>query len=183
MEVAETVKETAGNGNGRWRNNVWWWLNVEWKCLWDVSDMRGKTVSLDWIIYYDSIQGFYTTLWVPYESVLFAYFQREWKDRHTKIRQRGIKGIEDKGNEGNRYMLGTFAGPGLLSWADPLCVTSIMLIWSRPCRSVCWSLFSLHGSQLGLFFFGLPPCPSAFPTQSISIQIFVTDYRNSAGRC
>jgi hypothetical protein len=46
-----------------------------------------------------------------------------------KIRQRGIKGIEDKGNEGNRYTLGTRAGTGLLSRADPSCVTSFMLVF------------------------------------------------------
>jgi hypothetical protein len=43
----------------------------------ECSDMRGKLyLSLD-SFYYDSLQGFYTTLLVPYESVLFAYLQRE----------------------------------------------------------------------------------------------------------
>jgi hypothetical protein len=154
------------------------------------SDMKGKLYLWIDVFYYDSIQGFYTMLWVPYESVLFVYLQREWKDGHMKIRQRGIKGIEDKGNEGNRYMLGTHAGPGLLSRVDLSCVTSFMLvfsswmlIWSWPCRSVRWSLFSLCGSRLSLFFFGLPPCPSAFPTRSVSIQIFVTDCGNGASGC
>jgi hypothetical protein len=40
-----------------------------------------------------------------------------------KIRKRGIRGSEDKGNEGNGYMLGTCTGPSLLSWADPSFVT------------------------------------------------------------
>jgi hypothetical protein len=128
-EAAETVKETAGNGNGWWRNNVWWWLNVERKCLRDVSDMRGKTVSLWILFYYDSIQGFYTTLWVPYESVLCAYLQREWKDGHMKIKKRGIRGSKNKGNEENGYSQSTRAGPSLLSWADPSRITFFMLVF------------------------------------------------------
>jgi hypothetical protein len=55
--------------------------------------------------------------------------QRERKDGHTKIRKRGIRGSEDKGNEGNGYTLGTCAGPSLLSQADPLCVMSFMLVF------------------------------------------------------
>jgi hypothetical protein len=47
-----------------------------------------------------------------------------------KIRQRGIKGSNDKGNEGNGYTLGTRAGPSLLSQADPSCIMSFMLIFS-----------------------------------------------------
>jgi hypothetical protein len=46
-----------------------------------------------------------------------------------KMRKRGIRGSEDKGNEGNRYTLGTHAGPSLLSWADLLCIMSFMLVF------------------------------------------------------
>jgi hypothetical protein len=70
-----------------------------------------------------------------------------------KIRKRGIRGSEDKGNEGNGYTLGTHAGPSLLSQADPLCITffilvffSWTLIWSRSCHSARLSLFILRGS-------------------------------------
>jgi hypothetical protein len=45
-----------------------------------------------------------------------------------KMRKRGIRGSEDKGNEGNGYTLGTRAGPSLLSQADPSCITSFMLV-------------------------------------------------------
>jgi hypothetical protein len=45
------------------------------------------------------------------------------------IRQSRIKGIEDKGNEGNRYTLGTRTGPGLLSQVDLSCITSFMLVF------------------------------------------------------
>jgi hypothetical protein len=167
------VRKVAGSKNGQWGNGVWGGLHCSGSICGMFLIWGGKLYL--WIDdYYDSIQGFYTTLWVPYESVLFVYLQREWNDVHTKIRQRGIKGIEDKGNEGNRYTLGTRTGLGLLSRADPsmsfmLVFFSWMPIWSRPCHSVHWSLFSLCGSQLGLFFFGLPPCPSAFHTRSVSI--------------
>jgi hypothetical protein len=151
----------------------------------NVSDMRGNCL---WIsLYYDSIQSFYTMLWVPYKSVLFAYLQREWEDRHMKIKKRGIRGSKNKGNEENGYPLGTHAGPSLLSRVDPLCVMSFMLvffswmpIWSRSCCSARLSLFSLHRSRLGLFFFELPPFPPASPTRSVSIQILITDCGNSA---
>jgi hypothetical protein len=46
-----------------------------------------------------------------------------------KIRKRGIRGIENKGNEENGYPLGTHAGPSLLSQADPLCLTSCILVF------------------------------------------------------
>jgi hypothetical protein len=51
-----------------------------------------------------------------------------------KIRKRGIRGSENKGNEGNEYPLGTHAGPSLLGRADPLCLTSFMLVFSPGCR-------------------------------------------------
>jgi hypothetical protein len=47
------------------------------KRLRNVSDMRENCLSGFLSFYYDSIQGFYTMLLVPYESVLFAYLQRE----------------------------------------------------------------------------------------------------------
>jgi hypothetical protein len=63
-----------------------------------------------------------------------------------------------------------------------LCVfTKGMKRWAY-CRSVRLSLFSLRGSQLGLFFFKLPPFPPASPTRSVSIQVFVTDCGNGASR-
>jgi hypothetical protein len=46
-----------------------------------------------------------------------------------KIKKRGIRGSKNKGNEENRHPLGTRAGPSLLSQADPLCVTSFMLVF------------------------------------------------------
>jgi hypothetical protein len=46
-----------------------------------------------------------------------------------KIKKRGIRGSKNKGNEGNRYPLGTRTGPSLLSRADPSCVTSFMLVF------------------------------------------------------
>jgi hypothetical protein len=47
-----------------------------------------------------------------------------------KIKKRGIRGSKNKGNEENGYPLGTHAGLSLLSRADPLCVTSFMLVFS-----------------------------------------------------
>jgi hypothetical protein len=46
-----------------------------------------------------------------------------------KIRKRGIRGSEDKENEGNGYPLGTRAGPSLLSQADPSCIMFFMLVF------------------------------------------------------
>jgi hypothetical protein len=51
-----------------------------------------------------------------------------------KIKKRGIRGSENKGNEGNGYLSGTCAGPGLLSWANLSCLTSFMLVFSPGCR-------------------------------------------------
>jgi hypothetical protein len=51
---------------------------------------------------------------------------RGWAYENKK---RGISGSEDKGNEGNGYMLGTRAGLSLLSWADPSCVMFFMLVF------------------------------------------------------
>jgi hypothetical protein len=45
-----------------------------------------------------------------------------------KIRKRGIRGSEDKGNEENGYTLGICAGPSLLSQADPSCIMFFMLV-------------------------------------------------------
>jgi hypothetical protein len=50
-------------------------------------------------------------------------------ERITKIRKRGIRGSENKGNEGNGYSLGTYAGPSMLSQADPSCLMSFMLVF------------------------------------------------------
>jgi hypothetical protein len=38
-------------------------------------------------------------------------------------------GSEDKGNEGNGYVLGTCAGPSLLSRVDLSCIMSFMLVF------------------------------------------------------
>jgi hypothetical protein len=46
-----------------------------------------------------------------------------------KIKKRGIRGCKNKGNEENGYLLGTRAGPSLLSLADPLCVMFFMLVF------------------------------------------------------
>jgi hypothetical protein len=46
-----------------------------------------------------------------------------------KVRKRGIRRSENKGNEENGYLLDTHAGPSLLSRADPLCLTSFMLVF------------------------------------------------------
>jgi hypothetical protein len=51
-----------------------------------------------------------------------------------KIRKRGIRGSEDKGNERNGYMLCTCAGPSLLSQVDPSCVMFFILVFSPGCR-------------------------------------------------
>jgi hypothetical protein len=51
-----------------------------------------------------------------------------------KIRKRGIRGSENKGNEGNGYPVGTHTGPSLLSRVDPLCLMSFMLVFSPGCR-------------------------------------------------
>jgi hypothetical protein len=37
-------------------------IELEWKCLLSVSDMRGKLSLWISLFYYDSIQGFYTML-------------------------------------------------------------------------------------------------------------------------
>jgi hypothetical protein len=47
-----------------------------------------------------------------------------------KIKKRGIRGSKNKGNEENGYPLGTRAGLSLLSWADPSCIMSFMLVFS-----------------------------------------------------
>jgi hypothetical protein len=44
------------------------------------------------------------------------------------IRERE-KGIENKGNEGNGYPSGTYAGPSLLIWSDLLSFMSSMLVF------------------------------------------------------
>jgi hypothetical protein len=46
-----------------------------------------------------------------------------------KIKKRGIRGSKNKGNEENGHPLGTHAGLSLLSWVDPSCVTSFMLVY------------------------------------------------------
>jgi hypothetical protein len=124
-----------------------------------------------------------STLWRS--LCIFTKGMKGWAYKHEK---KGNKGKwRHKGNEGNGYTLGTRAGPSLLSQADPSCIMSFMLvlfswmpIWSWSCRSARLALFSLRGSQLGLFFFKLPPFPPASPTRSVSIQILVTDCGNSA---
>jgi hypothetical protein len=47
-----------------------------------------------------------------------------------KIKKGGIRGSKNKGNEGNRYPLGTHAGPSLLSRADLSRFMSFMLVFS-----------------------------------------------------
>jgi hypothetical protein len=46
-----------------------------------------------------------------------------------KIKKRGIRGSENKGNGGNGYPLGTRTGPSLLNQLDSLCLTSFMLVF------------------------------------------------------
>jgi hypothetical protein len=46
-----------------------------------------------------------------------------------KIKKRGIRGIENKGNGGNGYPFGTRAGPSLLSQSDLSCLMSFMLVF------------------------------------------------------
>jgi hypothetical protein len=106
-----------------------------------------------------------------------------------KIKKRGIRGSENKGNGGKGYPSGTHAGLSLLSQSDLSCFTSFMLVFSSwmpiqswSCHSIRLSLFSLRGSRLGLLFFRLPPFPPASPTRSVSIQLFVTDCGNGASR-
>jgi hypothetical protein len=104
-----------------------------------------------------------------------------------KMKKRGIRESKNTGNEGNGYLLGKHAGPSLLSQTDPSHFMSFMLVFSswmpiqcQSCHSVRLSLFSLCRSQLGLFFFRLPPFPPASPTRSVSIQILVNDCGNGA---
>jgi hypothetical protein len=47
-----------------------------------------------------------------------------------KIKKRGIRGSENKGNGGKKYPFGTRAGPSLLSRSDPSRFTSFMLVFS-----------------------------------------------------
>jgi hypothetical protein len=70
-------------------------------------------------------------LWYEYPTRLFSLhiLQREWEDGHKKIKEKGKRGIENKGNGGNGYLSGTHAGPSLLIWSDPLCFTSFMLVF------------------------------------------------------
>jgi hypothetical protein len=46
---------------------------------------------------------------------------------HGKIKKRGIRGIENKGNGENGYPFGTRTGPSLLSQSDLSCLMSFML--------------------------------------------------------
>jgi hypothetical protein len=146
-------------------------IALQRKCLRNVLIWGGNCISLwIWLFYYDSIQGFYTTLWVPYESILFAYLQREWKDGHTKIRQRGIKGSEDKGNErtGIREWRNDSGHIPLYKGNRRMRLRHVVAYWVRsgppwvlaPSGYFCWS-------------------PS-FPTRSVFIQIFIPDCGNGA---
>jgi hypothetical protein len=58
---------------------------------------------------------------------IFTKGIKGWAYENKKIR--GIRGSEDKGNEGNGYSLGTRARPSLLSRADPLCIMFFMLVF------------------------------------------------------
>jgi hypothetical protein len=95
--------------------------------LQNVSDMRGRLYL--WISLFTTTQYRVFILCYEYPTSLFSLCIYKGNERIGIIRQRGIKGSEDKGNEGNGYMLGTCAGPSLLSWADPSCVTSFMLVF------------------------------------------------------
>jgi hypothetical protein len=190
---------------------ITWWKRQKWWGKWQIIGMDGEGMvsDNDWTEAEASAECFWYEgelsldfsflLWLGTGFLYYAmstlrvcslvYLQREWKDGHKKIRKRGIRGSENKGNEDNRYLLGTHAGLSLLSQADPSCITSFMLvfsswmpIWSQSCHSTCLLLFCLHGSRLGLFFFKLPPFPPASPTRSVSIQILITDCGNSAIR-
>jgi hypothetical protein len=57
---------------------------------------------------------------------------RGWAYKNKK--KRGIRGSEDKGNEGNGSTLCTRAGPSSLSRADPSCVTFFILVFSPGCQ-------------------------------------------------
>jgi hypothetical protein len=46
-----------------------------------------------------------------------------------KIRKRGIRGSENKGNKEKEYPLDAHAGPSILSWVDPSCPMSFMLVF------------------------------------------------------
>jgi hypothetical protein len=45
-----------------------------------------------------------------------------------KIRKRGIRGSENKGNEEKGYPLDVHTGPSILSQANLLCIMSFMLV-------------------------------------------------------
>jgi hypothetical protein len=45
------------------------------------------------------------------------------------MKEKGKRGIENKGNGGNGYPSGTHAGPTLLIQSDPSCFTSFMLVF------------------------------------------------------
>jgi hypothetical protein len=47
-----------------------------------------------------------------------------------KIRKRGIRGSENKGNEEKGYLLDACAGPSISSQVDLLCIMSSMLVLS-----------------------------------------------------
>jgi hypothetical protein len=132
------VWKAADDRNGWWGKGVWWWLHWSGNIC-GMFWYEGETVSLDFF--------FFTMTWYRDFTLCYEYpmsLQREWKDGHTKIRQRGIRGSKDKGNEGNGYMLGTCTGLSLLSRAGPSCIMSFMLvffswmpIWSQPCHLAC----------------------------------------------
>jgi hypothetical protein len=141
------------------------------------------------VVFFTRTQYRVFILWYVYPTRPFylCILQREWEDGHKKIKEKRKGGIENKGNGGNGYPSGTRAGPSLLIWSDPLCFTSFMLVFfswmpirSQSFHSVRLSLFSLCRSQLR--YAGLPLFPPISPTRSVSIQLLVTDYRNSAGK-
>jgi hypothetical protein len=55
-------------------------------------------------------------------------------NENMKTRKRGIRGSEDKGNEGNGYTLCTRTGLSLLSRADLSCVMFFILVSSPGCQ-------------------------------------------------
>jgi hypothetical protein len=55
--------------------------------------------------------------------------QREREHGHKKIKEKGKRGIENKENEGDGYLSGTYVGPSLLIRSDPSCFMSFMLVF------------------------------------------------------
>jgi hypothetical protein len=87
--------------------------------------MRGK-LSL-FLVILELVQGFYTTIQMPYETIRFKYLQREGEDEHKKYKERG-KGYQNTKAEEDIYIFNVReGGPGLFNWTDLLLLVSSML--------------------------------------------------------